>query len=564
MRGLWHSTASSKASVSSPSASFDWDRPLPSSPGSPSSSTATYKGFDLPTPHSLKRAQSNVSLGSGLVASGGGGGGSDFRPFMPSSLNPRPPSVSTAKTQDSDSTFTFGGAGGEEWNRSPTRARDPPKQTPVRPANSRSASSTPKQSTTGRPLFSSHSSSSLGHSRKDDQPRDDYGGGLNVGFRVRKKSSKLSLKSLASSAKQSIFSSHSTSGTQPSSPPTSPLRGSPHSPSFASRGPNAAPLVISAPTNRPFCPPSPTPHYPASTSIDIERSASRGLGIDTPGFFNEERGAGGVRGKAAKLLGESVVPSGKAAKLLGMDQGVKPTKPHSPKADKNKANALRVETSRNQSAMGWHDLASEVGSPLYAKCRWSMFRSGCELTFPRRPQPCSIVRPSRCPRSLATPLRPPPAFPPSLPLDRPNPLLRRVLVLPPALTLAHLAARLAGRPLLRRDGARLPVLLARLVDVPLAPAVRPGRAAPQLDLQRPAAVPERDGEVVQRPAEHPVVAEGHGVLGRVEKGEQGGGKGESVCGRRGAAEAGEGEGGAEGDLVVGRGGGDQLGEHRDG
>jgi len=72
-----------------------------------------------------------------------------------------------------------------------------------------------------------------------------------------------------------------------------------------------------------------------------------------------------VRGKAAKLLGESVVPSGKAARLLGMDQGVQQTKPHAPAPGegRRKPAALRLEEGRNRSAMGWFEMVSEAGSP---------------------------------------------------------------------------------------------------------------------------------------------------------------------------------------------------------
>ncbi len=102
--------------------------------------------------------------------------------------------------------------------------------------------------------------------------------------------------------------------------------------------------------------------------MDLDRSTSRGLEI-----FGEDHGTGGVRGKAAKLLGESVVPSGKAAKLLGMDQGVKPTKPHSPKVEKPKASTLRVETRRNQTVLGYFDLDSDAGSPVYVNIQEPRF-----------------------------------------------------------------------------------------------------------------------------------------------------------------------------------------------
>lgn len=546
VRGLWQSSSSSKGSVST-KPSFEWDRAQqPPSPGSPSTSTSTFK--DASSPHSLRRAQSNLSLGSNHLPAGGAS--DHFRPFMPSSLNPRPPSV--ADTLDSaTSDATFNQAGHSSSSSSPTRPRQPPTQTPSRPGNSRSASSTPK--VPARALFSSHSASSL---KREDPSREDYGAGLNVGFRVRKKSSKLSLKSLASSAKQSIFSSHSTSGTQPSPPPDSPVRFSPHSPSFASRGPNAPPLTISSPTNKPFVPPSPTPHYAASGSLDLDRSANRGLGIDTPGFFSEEHGAGGVRGKAAKLLGESVVPSGKAARLLGMDQGVKPTKPHSPKTGKHKAVELRVETSRNQSAMGWYDLASDAGSPrLVTRSNLNKLRAD-HATFSQTPSPVCACR---SPRAFSPPIHPPPAVPHHLPINHPHPLLRRLIHLPPSLPLPSLPPRVPARALLRRDRARVPGRVARLLDVPLAPALGPGRAPPQLDLWRaPAAVPGfggGGGAGVQRPGEWAVVAEGYGVLGRVGGGE-GGGAGAGGWGGGARGGGGGGEEGAAGDVVVGGGGGD--------
>jgi hypothetical protein len=37
---------------------------------------------------------------------------------------------------------------------------------------------------------------------------------------------------------------------------------------------------------------------------------------------SDEQSAGGLRGKAARILGEDIVPSGKAAKVLGVQKEV--------------------------------------------------------------------------------------------------------------------------------------------------------------------------------------------------------------------------------------------------
>lgn len=112
-----------------------------------------------------------------------------------------------------------------------------------------------------------------------------------------------------------------TSAMKGSATSPSQLPSSPSSPTFASpsRRRSPPPPIATLPSPSHFLHPSPQPQTscPPPTSPSPPKLATKSSQISLSSSQLAEQ-PGGLRGKAARILGEDVVPSGKAAKVMGV------------------------------------------------------------------------------------------------------------------------------------------------------------------------------------------------------------------------------------------------------